>query len=134
MLNRQLLISECDFKAVRSSGVGGQHVNKTSSKVVLGWNLEKSGALSEDEKERLREKLSTRLTKDGVLLLHYGRGRSQHRNKEQVIKNFLSVLQKGLRRSKPRKKTKPTKASKQKRLRAKKQHAEKKANRKPPKI
>ena len=134
MINKSLLINECDFKAVRSSGAGGQHVNKTSSKVILSWNLENSVTFDEGKKDRLREKLATRLTKDGVLILSYGRGRSQHKNKEQVIKNFFSVIKKGLRKPKPRKKTKPTKASKHRRLKAKKQHAEKKANRKPPKI
>ncbi len=131
-VDQDLLLSECDFKAVRSSGAGGQHVNKTSSKVMLSWDLEGSRALGENQKSRLREKLVSRLTKGGVLILSYDRSRSQHKNKEQVIKNFLSILKKGIRPPKIRKKTKLTKASKLKRLNSKKQNAEKKANRKSP--
>ena len=133
-MNRKLLLAECDFKAVRSSGPGGQHVNKTSSKVMLSWDLKNSIAFTEEQKSRLREKLANRLTGDDILQLSYDNSRSQHKNKDEVISNFFLILKKGLHKPKPRKRTKPTRVSKLKRLRAKKQNAEKKANRKPPQL
>ena len=126
------LIQELQFKAVRSSGAGGQHVNKTASKVELHFDLENSAALTEAEKERLQKKLSSRLTKESELILQSGATRSQHANKEDVIARFLELIKESLKKPKPRKKTRPTKASKIKRLKKKKMQAEKKAQRKDP--
>lgn len=133
-MKKEVLLAECSFKAVRSSGPGGQHVNKTSSKVVLRWDLSASNAFDEEQKSLLRDKLANKLTKDGVLLINNEQSRSQHKNKEAAIQHFFHVLKSGLQRQKRRKKTKPSRISKIKRLNSKKRHAEKKINRKPPKL
>ena len=133
-MNKDLLYTECNFKAVRSSGPGGQHVNKTSTKVVLSWSLELTTAFDEIQKERLEKYLATKLTKDRMIVLSYDQSRSQHKNKETVFTNFIKLLEKGLRVPKYRKKTKPTFASKRKRLDGKKRTSEKKNNRRPPKL
>jgi len=131
-MNKEALIQECDFKAVRSSGPGGQHVNKTSTKVMLHWSLKDSNVFSEEEKERLFKRLKSKLTSDDQLVLSYDQSRSQHKNKDEVFKNLVRLLENGLLKPKRRKRTKPTQASKKRRLDSKKRNAEKKANRKPP--
>lgn len=131
-MNKEALFQECDFKAVRSSGPGGQHVNKTSTKVMLHWSLKDSNVFSEDQKQRLYKRLKNKLTTDDQLVLSYDQSRSQHKNKDEVFKNLVRLLENGLLKPKRRKKTKPTLASKKRRLDSKKRNAEKKANRKPP--
>lgn len=131
-MNKEALFQECDFKAVRSSGPGGQHVNKTSTKVMLHWSLKDSNVFSEDQKERLYKRLKNKLTTDDQLVLSYDQSRSQHKNKDEVFKNLVRLLENGLLKPKRRKKTKPSLASKKRRLDSKKRNAEKKANRKPP--
>ena len=131
-MNKEALFQECDFKAVRSSGPGGQHVNKTSTKVMLHWSLKDSNVFSEDQKERLYKRLKSKLTTDDQLVLSYDQSRSQHKNKDEVFKNLVRLLENGLLKPKRRKKTKPSLASKKRRLDSKKRNAEKKANRKPP--
>ena len=128
------IFSETSWKAVRSSGPGGQHVNKTASKVVVQFDVASSSGLSEEEKQLLLRKLSSRLTTDGVLILEDSSTRSQHKNKEIVFERLREVIQEGLKKPKPRKKTKATKASKLKRLREKKIQAEKKSNRQKPSL
>ena len=130
--HQEELLQEADFKAVLSSGPGGQHANKTSTKVVLDWSLANSEVFSEEQKERLEFKLKNRLTKENVLQLSSDHTRSQHKNKEILIKRFFKVLEDALTTQKPRKKTKPSKASKLRRLKNKRIHSEKKANRKNP--
>ena len=131
-MNKEALFQECDFKAVRSSGPGGQHVNKTSTKVMLHWSLKDSNVFSEEEKELLFKRLQSKLTSDDQLVLSYDQSRSQHKNKDEVFKNLVRLLENGLLKPKRRKRTKPTLASKKRRLDSKKRNAEKKANRKPP--
>lgn len=128
------LRQELNFKAVKSSGPGGQHVNKTASKVVVQLDLEDSKAFTEDEKALLREKLSSRLSNDGLLIMDSGETRSQHKNKEIVVDRLLAVITGALKKPKPRKKSKPSKASKLKRLREKKILADKKQNRQKPPV
>jgi len=131
-MNTENLIKELSFKAIRSSGAGGQHVNKVSSKIELTFDLENSNVLSYEEKELLLKNLATKLTKENVLILQCGENRSQHRNKEIIIKRFLDVITAGLIRPKKRKKTKPSKGAIQKRLTSKKKLSEKKSTRKKP--
>jgi len=128
----EIILKEVQFKAVRSSGAGGQHVNKTSSKVELSFSIFTSEGLTVPEKERLANKLASRLTSEGVLLLQSSESRSQHRNKKKVIDRLLQLLQDHLKVAKPRRKTKPSRGAIERRLQSKKQHAKKKANRKPP--
>ncbi|MEH6658864.1 alternative ribosome rescue aminoacyl-tRNA hydrolase ArfB [Leeuwenhoekiella marinoflava] len=131
-MDKNLLYTESDFKAVRSSGPGGQHVNKTSTKVMLHWDLDVSVVFDKDQKERLKKRLSSKLTSENKLVLSYDQSRSQHKNKQEVFKNLVRLLEKALIKPKKRKKTKPTLASKKRRLNSKKKNSEKKANRKPP--
>lgn len=131
-MDEELILNELEFKAVRSSGPGGQHANKTATKVELSFDVSGSEALSEIEKSRIQKKLSGRINKEGILKMSSEDSRSQHSNKEIVIQNFITEIKEALKRPKKRKKTKPTKASKIKRLKAKKKKSEIKANRKDP--
>ena len=133
-MNLETIIHELNFKAIRSSGAGGQHVNKVSSKVELLFDLQNSVSLSDDEKELLSKNLITKLTKENLLLLQCDESRSQHKNKEIVIKRFLELIKKGLKVPKKRKATKPSKSSIQKRLDKKKKQAFKKAFRRKPDV
>ncbi|MCB0372275.1 MAG: aminoacyl-tRNA hydrolase [Muricauda sp.] len=133
-MDKEQIHRELQFKAVRSSGAGGQHVNKVSSKVELSFNLPNSEGLTDKEKERIQQKLASRLTNDGVLILQCDEARSQHKNKELVLKRFFEVLKKSLEVPKKRKPTKPTRTSVEKRLKLKKMSAQRKASRKPPSV
>ena len=125
-MNTELMIKELKFKAVRSGGAGGQHVNKVSSKIELTFDLENSESFTEEEKALLIQKLKSKLTKDNVLLLQCDESRSQHKNKEIAIDRFLNIISGGLKVQKPRKATKPSKSSIVKRLEKKKKQAFKK--------
>ncbi|MUP45346.1 aminoacyl-tRNA hydrolase [Gramella sp. BOM4] len=131
-MDESILLNELEFKAVRSSGPGGQHANKISTKVELSFDVEASEGLLENEKARISKKLASRITKEGILKMSSEESRSQHSNKEIVIQNFIEEIKRSLIKPKPRKKTKPSKASKIKRLKAKKRKSEIKANRKDP--
>lgn len=134
MFDEEVLIAELSFKAVRSSGAGGQHVNKTSSKVELSFRLLESAVLNEEQKELLIKNLKTKLTKDYVLILQCDESRSQHKNKTIVISRLLELIKKGLVVPKKRKKTRIPKSVKLKRLSKKRQNAEKKTNRRSPEV
>jgi ribosome-associated protein len=126
------VIAELQFKAVRSSGAGGQNVNKVASKVVLFFDLKNSLALSEEEKVRLETKLASRLTSDLVLILNCDEDRSQLKNKAIVSKRFLDIITAGLHIPKIRKATKIPKSFIRKRIKDKKNVSEiKKSRRKP---
>jgi len=126
------IISELSFKAVRSSGAGGQNVNKVSSKVVLSFDLQHSQALTDEEKLLVETKLSSRLTSDFVLILNCDEDRSQFRNKEIVIKRFLELIKNALFVPKERKPTRIPKSVIRKRIKDKKTVSEvKKTRRKP---
>lgn len=131
-MEKEKIISELSFKAVRSSGAGGQNVNKVSSKVVLTFDLKNSKALTEEEKLLLETKLSSRLTTDLVLILNCDEDRSQLKNKEIVTKRFLDIIKNGLIVPKERKATKIPKSVIRKRIKDKKNISEiKKTRRKP---
>ena len=131
-MNTESILKELNFKATRSSGPGGQHVNKTSSKIELSFDLENTLSLSDSEKELLKTKLSSKLTKENVLILFCEETRSQHRNKEISIKRFLELLKINLMRPKKRQKTKPSKGALKRRVETKKRTSIKKALRKKP--
>ncbi|MFV8377265.1 alternative ribosome rescue aminoacyl-tRNA hydrolase ArfB [Flavobacterium sp. LB3R33] len=127
-----VLLSELSFKAVRSSGAGGQNVNKVSSKVVLTFDLKNSQALTEEEKLLVETKLPSRLTTDLVLILNCDEDRSQFRNKEIVTKRFLELIKNALLIPKERKPSKIPKSVIRKRIKDKKNISEiKKTRRKP---
>ena len=131
-MQKDKLISELQFKAVRSSGAGGQNVNRVSSKVVLSFDLKNANSLSMEEKNRLETSLSSRLTNDHILILNCDEDRSQLKNKEIVIKRFLAIIEQGLYIPKIRKATKIPKSVIRKRLKDKKNVSDiKKTRRKP---
>jgi len=133
-MDAEVILSELIFKAIRSSGAGGQHVNKTATKVEVSFNVLLSGGLSESEKQLLQSKWASKLSSEGLLVLQCGETRSQHRNKKLVMERLFALLEQNLKVAKPRKKTKPSASVIEKRLKAKKQNALKKANRKPPSL
>ncbi len=133
-MNKDVLLSELNYKAVRSSGAGGQNVNKVSSKVVLSFDLEKSKGLNEEEKIYLKEKLASKLTQEFILILNCDEDRSQVKNKSIVTKRFLKIIEKGLTKTKIRRSTKVTRASKERRLKTKKTTSIIKQNRKKPEL
>jgi ribosome-associated protein len=130
----QTILSEVKYKAVRSSGAGGQNVNKVSSKVVLTFDLFNSQALSEEEKLLLKTNLQNRLTADLVLILNCDEDRSHLKNKEIVTKRFLDIIKKGLHVPKERKPTKIPKSVIRKRIKDKKNVSEVKKNRRKPEL
>lgn len=123
---------EIEFSTARSSGPGGQNVNKTNSKVVLRWDIANSAVINEEQKQLLLSKLKSRLTKEGVLVLSSQESRSQLFNKEEVIEKLNALLTKAFTPKKKRKPTKPTKSSVQKRVKEKKIRSEKKQTRQKP--
>ena len=133
-MNKEIILKELHFKAIRSSGAGGQHVNKVSSKIELTFDLENSEALNDDEKTLLKSKLSSKLTTENILILTVEETRSQHKNKELAIKKFVSLIETNLKKTKKRTPTKPSKAVIKKRLETKEKTSGKKALRKKPKL
>ena len=131
-MDREKIITELTFKAVRSSGAGGQNVNKVSSKVVLGFNVPASKALSEEEKLLAETRLASRLTDDGVLILQCDEDRSQLRNKDIVIKRFFLVMDAALKVDKIRRPTKIPRSVIKKRIEGKRRLSDKKQNRRKP--
>lgn len=133
-MNSEQLISELTFKAVRSSGAGGQNVNKVASKIELYFDLPNSFVLTEDQRQILLQKLQNRLTKEGILILQCDESRSQHKNKSLVIDRFMTLIENSLKQPKKRKPTKIPKAVIKKRLKSKRDLSNKKALRKPPSV
>ena len=133
-MRNDIIVSELHFKAVRSSGPGGQNVNKVSSKVVLTFDLTNSNALNEEEKVLIATKLATKLTSENILILNCDEDRSQLKNKTIVTKRFLILIEKALLVPKKRKATKVPKAVVEKRLKDKSTISEIKQNRKKPEL
>ena len=112
--------TDLEFTASRSGGPGGQNVNKVSSRITLRFDVENSGALSSEQRKRIRAKLSSRISKDGVLHISSQRTRSQDLNREDVVVRFVELLREALHEEKPRVKTRATRTSQEERLREKK--------------
>jgi len=125
-----IVTSELNFKAVRSSGAGGQNVNKVSSKIVLIYDLATSQGLDEEEKLLLQTKLKTKISQENLLILTCDEDRSQFKNKKIIIKRFFEMLEKALAKPKVRKATKISKGANEKRIQEKKKAGEIKAGRK----
>lgn len=116
-------LSELSFTFSRSSGKGGQHVNKVNSRVTLWFDVEGSASLSPEQKELIRHRLGARINRRGLLQIDADRRRSQGANREDAIARFASLLRGALQVSKVRRKTKPSRRARQKRLQAKKQRS-----------
>jgi ribosome-associated protein len=124
-----LLFNECIFIASRSSGKGGQNVNKVSTKVSLRFDIGLSGILTPEQKERLALKLGGRVSLSGVLQLTSQKERTQLANKKAVIERFRLLVLKAFEIPIKRKATRPSKSSKERRLKDKSRTADKKADR-----
>jgi ribosome-associated protein len=110
-MKREVLQNELVYKAIRSSGAGGQHVNKVSSKVVLSFDVVNSQALNWREKSLLYKNLASRLTNDKILLLSCDESRSQLQNKNKVVERLFEILKAALFVAKRRVASKPSKNS-----------------------
>lgn len=133
-MNKDTVIKELSFKAIRSSGAGGQHVNKVSSKVVLSFDVGNSHGLSGREKAQLYKTLASRLTTENILILSCDDSKSQLQNKTKVTARFLEIIATGLFVPKKRKASKPSKSSIRKMKDKKRKRGELKKTRKKPNI
>lgn len=124
-------LPEITFQTSRASGPGGQNVNKVESRVEARFTVATSALLTDEQKARILEKIASRLTSEGELLVVAQDDRSQLRNKELVLARLHEILRRALHRDPPRRPTKPGKAAVRRRLDAKKQLSQKKANRRP---
>ncbi|MDQ6690869.1 MAG: aminoacyl-tRNA hydrolase [Gemmatimonadota bacterium] len=120
---------ELDVRVSRSSGAGGQHVNKTSSRVEIFWNVRGSRALSEDQRARLLDRLASRLNTDGSVRIVASEMRSQSRNRDLAEEKLADLVRRALVIPKKRKATRPSKASREARLDGKKRRSHKKRER-----
>jgi ribosome-associated protein len=123
---------ELELRASRSGGPGGQSVNTSDSKVELRWDVARSAALSETQRARVMERLASRLTTDGVLILRGSEHKSQHRNREAVQARLQAIVGEALQPPKQRRSTRPSRGAKERRLKKKKERGEIKRLRKPP--
>ena len=129
MIDAEVFENECTFRTSRSSGKGGQHVNKTETKVSLWFDVAASALFSEGEKTRILLRLASVITDDGYLQLNCDEQRSQLQNKQSVIERAIAMLEKSLVVAKPRKRTRPSKAAVEKRLEEKRRTSLKKSER-----
>jgi len=115
--------------ASRSSGPGGQHVNTSSTRVTLRWNIRDSRGIKPEVRARLIARLRPRLSKDGTLIVHADRQRSRERNRESARERLRDLVEKALYQEPPRRPTRPTRASKLRRLDTKRHRAKVKSQR-----
>lgn len=132
-INNQVSIprAELDFRYSRSSGPGGQHAQKSSTRVELLFDVIHSPSLDPEQQARVKKRLASYIDAEGILHLVSQSERSQHRNREEVVERFQALMRQALKRRKWRKPTKPTAASKERRLKRKKRRSEKKRRRGP---
>lgn len=127
--NLAIPMAELRFRTSRSSGAGGQNVNRVETRVELLFDLESSPSLSPEQKQRIHAVLYSHIDSEGILHLESQETRSQLQNRERVIDRFVELVRQALRPVKKRRPTKPTRASQEKRLHAKKQRTQKKEGR-----
>ncbi len=131
-INKNILIrtSELLFKFIRSSGPGGQNVNKVATAVQLRFDISSTKSLTEEIKTRLKSIAGRKVTKDGILIIEANRFRTQEKNRQDAIARFTVLIDKSSHKKKGRIKTNPSAASNQKRIEVKKRLSEKKKMRK----
>jgi ribosome-associated protein len=132
-INDDLVVSvaELTYRATRSGGPGGQHVNTSATRIELTWDVSGSPSLTDAQRARIMDRLANRIDSRGVLRIVESGSRSQLQNRETVTDRFVELLAGALRNRRPRRKTKPSRAVKEKRLREKKRQGEKKKQRGP---
>lgn len=113
---------ELEITTSRSGGAGGQHVNKTNTRITVRWNVKTTNALTDEQKERVLNKLASQLTIDGDLIIHSSASRSQQQNKEMALARLAQEIRKALHVPKKRMATRTPKGVKEARLGAKKHH------------
>ena len=128
----QLPLSELDYRATRSGGPGGQHVNTSSTRIEVWWDVATSPTLTDDQRSRLLGRLAHRLDAAGRLRVVASESRSQLRNREAATERLRDLVAAALKVAKPRKRTKPSRAAKAARLEAKRRRAATKRERRPP--
>ena len=114
--NLSIPLQEISISAIRSQGAGGQNVNKVSSAIHIRFDVQASTAVSNEDKERVLKVKDRRLSKDGVIVIKSQRYRSQDKNRSDALERLAEMIRKALIEEKPRKATKPSKRSRQKRL------------------
>lgn len=124
-VNNSIIIPEHELEitASRSGGAGGQHVNKTSSRITVRWNVKNTQALSPEQKERVLQKLQSQLTVDGDIIIHSSESRSQQHNKDAALARLAHIIAKALYVPKKRRPTTISKTAQEKRLHAKSKHS-----------
>jgi ribosome-associated protein len=127
-----LPLAELDYRATRSGGPGGQHVNTSSTRIEVWWDVRSSPAVTEEQRARLLERLSGRLDGDGRLRVVASASRSQLRNREAATERLRQLVASALVVPKQRKRTKPSRAAKAARLEAKRRRSALKRERRPP--
>jgi ribosome-associated protein len=130
-VNESLVIpdSELDVKASRSSGAGGQHVNKTSSRIEISWNIRDSRVLSEEQRHILNDRLASRISADGAIRVVASEMRSQRQNRERAERRLADLIRRALIPRKKRKPTRRPRSADEARLASKKLHSRKKLER-----
>jgi ribosome-associated protein len=121
--------TELQYRATRSGGPGGQHVNTSSTRIELLWDLNESRAISEEQRQRLRQRLAPRLDSNGMVRVVASDRRSQNQNRKEADERLAALVKHALHVPKKRRPTKPTKAAKERRISEKKKLSEKKKNR-----
>lgn len=127
-------MDEIQMAAVRSSGPGGQNVNKVATKITLRWSLSDSTAVPEQWRERLLQRFQTRITQNGELVIHSQKHRTQARNRQECLEKLRTLLQEAMIVKPPRKRKKVSQAAKQRRLDSKKRQSQKKQLRQAPRF
>ena len=121
--------TELEFRATRAGGPGGQHVNKTSTRIELTWNVETSRVLTDEQRSRIRDKLGGRMDAGGAIRVVASDSRSQTQNRAEAERRLAELVRRALIVPRKRRKTRPTRAAVEQRLRGKKKKSEKKRDR-----